>query len=329
MKIKTFSFFAAGMLALSLFSCNEIDPNEPGALVPKTVDQDSSLPSIAVNGTLLHSEAFGNPDDPMIVFLHGGPGADYRNGLNAKELSEEGYYVVFYDQRGSGLSKRHDKNSITIANMLDDLDAVIEYYRTSPTQKIFLLGHSWGGILAAGYINLNPAKISGAVFAEAGGFTDSELADYGKLTRKINLFNEATNDILYLDQFLNGTENQHQVVDYKLNVSSSYVYASGNTEGIPGPSPFWRNGAATLNGLAEIADTDGFNFTTNLSAYQTRVLFLYGELNTAYGLSFAQREASYFPNHEIQRVNGAGHEMFYFNWDEMHFAVLDYFNSLN
>lgn len=68
---------------------------DSGNLVPKTVYEDPTLPSIYVNGTQLHSEAFGNPDSSMVVFIHGGSGADYQNGLNVKQLVNNGYYVVF------------------------------------------------------------------------------------------------------------------------------------------------------------------------------------------------------------------------------------------
>jgi len=57
-------------------SCEILDPGEPGQLVPLTVDEDPTLPSISVNGTQLHAETFGNPTDPMLVILHGGPGGD-------------------------------------------------------------------------------------------------------------------------------------------------------------------------------------------------------------------------------------------------------------
>ena len=100
-------------IALLLFSCTkERLINEPGNLVPRTVDQDPSLPSITVNGAMLHSEAFGHPDSTMIVCIHGGPGGDYRYLLNCKDLADYGYRVVFYDQRGSGLSQRFPKEFI-------------------------------------------------------------------------------------------------------------------------------------------------------------------------------------------------------------------------
>lgn len=327
---KTRNIFLVFTMAIAIFTgCKKAkDINEPGNLVQKTVDVDPSLPSISVNGTQFHSETFGNPNDPMILFLHGGPGSDYRNGINVKQLADSGYYVVFYDQRGSGLSKRHDKSIYSIQLMLDDLTAVIEYYRTSPSQKVFLFGHSWGAMLTAAYINKYSNRINGAIFAEAGGFSKALLDEYGETSRKIQLFAESTSDVLYSDQFLTGTENQHEILDYKLGISSSFSYEKGNAEGIEGASPFWRNGAVVLNSFAKIAENDGFDFTTNLNQYTTKVLFLYGELNLSYGLKFAQKEAGYFPNAEIAEIKGTGHEMIYFKWNNVSSVVLPYLNSL-
>lgn len=322
------------LLALAISSVfmtgckKEMKITDEGNLVPKTVEFDLGLPAISANGTKLHAETYGNPDSPMVVFLHGGPGGDYRNGLPVKQLAGNGYYVVFYDQRGSGLSKRHPKDTYNIQVMFDDLSAVIGHYRTSAAQKVFLFGHSWGAILAAGYINKYPAQINGVIFAEPGGFNSKSLEEYGEKTRKLELFKEATNDILYKDQFLSGKENDHAILDYKLNISSSFAFAKGNIEGVEGPSPYWRNGAVVLKSLADIADKEGYDFTANLRLYNTKVLFLYSENNKAYGLEYAQKEAAYFSNKQISRVNGTGHEMIFFKWDNVYPVVLPYLNSL-
>lgn len=302
--------------------------SEPGNLVPKTVDQDPAQSSIYVNGTLLHAETYGNQNDPMIIFMHGGPGADYRNGTNVKQLAADGYFVIFYDQRGSGLSKRHSRDTYSIQLMLDDLTALVAHYRTSATQKVFLFGHSWGAMLAAAYVNQYPDRITGVVFAEAGGFNKALLDEYGQASRKLNLFAETTNDVLYYDQFLTGKEGAHEKLDYKMSIASSYSYAEGNDEGIEGPSPFWRNGAEVLKAFVDISEKDGFDFTTNLHLYTPNVLFIYGEKNKSYGLSFAQKEAKYFSNATITQIDDTGHEMIYFKWNNVYPVVLNYFNSL-
>lgn len=302
--------------------------NGQGNLVPKTVDQDPLIPSITINETQLHAETFGQKDSAMVIFLHGGPGSDYRNGLQAKQLATNGYYVVFYDQRGSGLSKRHNKDTYSIQLMLDDLTAVIAYYRTSPTQKVFLFGHSWGAMIAAAYINEYPTRINGVIFAEAGGFTKTLLDEYGETSRKLSLFSEITNNVLYYDQFITGKENEHEILDYKMGIASGFSYAKGNNEGIEGPSPFWRNGAEVLQKFMQIAEDDGFDFTSNLHQYPTKVLFLYGQNNRSYGLAFAQKEASYFTKKQISEIAGTGHEMIYFNWNNVYPIVLTYLNSL-
>ena len=74
-----FKLFIVLFSAFLILSCDDLsDPDEPGNLVPKTVMEDPLLPRIEVNGTLLHAESFGDIHDPVIIFLHGGPGSDYR-----------------------------------------------------------------------------------------------------------------------------------------------------------------------------------------------------------------------------------------------------------
>jgi len=89
------------VLEFILSSCSK-DMQDPGLLVPLTVMEDPSIPSIDVNGVTLHAQSFGNTTDPLLVVVHGGPGADHRALLNFRDLTDSGMHVVFYDQRGSG-----------------------------------------------------------------------------------------------------------------------------------------------------------------------------------------------------------------------------------
>lgn len=305
------------LIALSsmlLFTgCEELDPGQPGLLVPRTVDQDGSLSSITVNNTQLHAEAFGNASDPMIVVLHGGPGLDYRYLLNCKALADHGYYVVFYDQRGSGLSKRESKSGFSLQIMMDDLSAVIAHYRKSPDQKIILLGHSWGAMLATAYINQYPDVIDGTILAEPGGFVWQDIKEYIVRAQRYAITSETLNDATYLDQFISGRDTDHEQLDYKFGLASISENSDVNPVGNEANCPFWRMGAIVNRAMFEIGERDQPDWTVNLDAYTTKVLFLYSENNKAYGLEYAQHVSSAYSNVQLQRINGAGHDMLSFS----------------
>ncbi len=132
-----------GLLAATSVNCS--DPASPGALAPPTVAEDSSLPQLSFGGTKFHLETFGNSTDPVVVFLHGGPGLDYRgllelrNRLEGKRL-EDDYFLVFWDQRGSGLSQREDATDIRLERFERDLDHIVDH--CGDGRKVALVGYS-------------------------------------------------------------------------------------------------------------------------------------------------------------------------------------------
>jgi len=316
---------------ISLLSCKVEDPATPGLLVPKTVDQDPTLPQLSINGTLLHVETYGKATDPNLVMVHGGPGGDYRSLLAAKALASKGYFVVFYDQRGTGLSQRVDRKIFEGADaiqlMIDDLEKLIAHFKVSPIQKVFLMGHSWGAMLATAFVNQHPEKISGVILAEPGGFTWTQTSEYLSRSNEIKLFSEALNNAVYPEQFFAG-RTEHEILDYKASFFSSFENAPGNTIGNASQYPFWRSGAVAFSALIDNAEKRGFDFTNNLKQYPTKVLFLYSELNRTYQLDWAEKVSAPYPNVQIEEIKGSGHEMLYFGWDNVYTKSLTYLNGL-
>lgn len=300
-------------ILILLFSCTDgrtID--EPGNLVPKTVDQDASLPSITVNGAMLHAEAFGPENGTIIVALHGGPGGDYRYLLNCKDLAEKGYRVVFYDQRGSGLSQRFPKKSYTSLGagaadlMYDELHAVIAHYRKSPNQKVVLLGHSWGAMLASGYAGKYPQNIQALVLCEPGGLRWNDVEEYVKKSRSFKLWSEILNDAAYLDQFISGKEDQHEILDYKMSMLSSKNNITGEGDFDPGIS--WRSGAVIMDALFDSGDQYKLDFSKGLQNYNGPVLFFYSDRNKAYPDSWAQKITTSYNHVTRVKISGVGHD---------------------
>jgi proline iminopeptidase len=295
-------------LALSATAC--MDPDDPGNLVPATVEDDPSLPRIAVNGTLLHAEAFGTPGAPMIVVLHGGPGGDYRSLLPYRVLADDGYYVVFWDHRGAGLSKRHSASSYTFDHQyLEDLRQVIEHFGSSPTQRLVFLGHSWGAMYATWFINEHGTygdRVAGAVLSEPGAFTSAGLEDY--LAQQIppwGYTSEELNDLTWADQFMSPSD--HARADF-LQAIAAMADAPREHNDPGNPHPFWRKGAVVNRRLLELGLDRGFDWTTRLGAFPPKVLFLRGELNENMPLAHQQELASHYASSQLITVPGVGHE---------------------
>lgn len=132
-------------------------------VVAATTADDPALPSRNIGGYRYHLEVFGLPTRPVVLVLHGGPGGDYRYLLPLKALSDV-YQVVFYDRRGTGLSPRVPDEELGFEPALEDLHAVAE--AVSPHEPVRLVGHSWGAMLAAAYVERHPERVSHAVLAE-------------------------------------------------------------------------------------------------------------------------------------------------------------------
>jgi proline iminopeptidase len=164
MKIKTYLILAL-TISIVISACEQ-DAIEVGTLVPKTVTNDPTLPSFTLSdGTKLHLETFGDPTKPVLIILHGGPGNSYKPYLAWQPLSDK-YFMVFWDQRGAGLSERVPNSELTGPQYLKDLDEIGNHF--SPERKFYLIGHSWGGAFAAYYVQNHPDRVEKLVLMEPG-----------------------------------------------------------------------------------------------------------------------------------------------------------------
>ena len=91
---------------------------------------------------------YGDPGDPTLLVLHGGPGAHHDYLLpQFLELARD-HELVFYDQRGGGRSKTDDRAPITWRTHAEDLAKVVAELGLGPLRMV---GYSWGGLLALLY----------------------------------------------------------------------------------------------------------------------------------------------------------------------------------
>jgi proline iminopeptidase len=93
-----------------------------------------------------------------VVVLHGGPDFDHSYLLPELDLLARSYRLVYYDQRGRGRSAGNVRpEDVTMRTELDDVEAV---RRGTGAERVAVLGHSWGGLLALEYALRHPDRVS-------------------------------------------------------------------------------------------------------------------------------------------------------------------------
>ncbi len=101
-----------------------------------------------------------NKDNPVLLFLHGGPGAGFLAMAHTyQDAWEERFTVVQWEQRAAGKSYSGEtpRSSMTLERMRADTVEMVEYLRKRfDREKIFLLGHSWGSYLGIHAIRKRP-----------------------------------------------------------------------------------------------------------------------------------------------------------------------------
>lgn len=99
---------------------------------------------------LLHYKS--KPEDPVLLFIHGGPGqTESFFAFVVEEYAERNYNVVYYDQRGAGKTWLKNKKSKPNTEILknDLLEIVLYLKKIYGKDKIAILGHSWGSVLGS------------------------------------------------------------------------------------------------------------------------------------------------------------------------------------
>ncbi len=88
---------------------------------------------------------------PVLLWLHGGPGAAQMPLAHATTRAlERDFVVVHWDQRGAGKSnpRDFDEATMTMERFLQDGHEVTRHLRERlATEQIIVLGHSWGSML--------------------------------------------------------------------------------------------------------------------------------------------------------------------------------------
>jgi pimeloyl-ACP methyl ester carboxylesterase len=122
----------------------------------------------AVDGVRLHIDIKGMPENhPPLLYLHGGPGG----GLNlaafetfAGPYLEPVFPVAYLHQRG--VLRSYDSRQINqnLALHIQDIRTVVTFLcRRFQQERVYLLGHSWGGFTGSVFLSRYASLVAGFV----------------------------------------------------------------------------------------------------------------------------------------------------------------------
>ena len=100
----------------------------------------------------------GNIDSGVIVlWVHGGPGGTaigFQNDTYITQQLEPKFAVAYWDQRAAGGSQGSNTPPLTLNQYADDLKKLVLLlkYRYGQNTRIFILSHSWGGLVAPAFL---------------------------------------------------------------------------------------------------------------------------------------------------------------------------------
>jgi len=98
------------------------------------------------------TKRFGNNPRIKVLLLHGGPGSTHEYWECVESFfPKEGIEFIYYDQLGSWYSDQPDDSSLwTTERFVEEVEQVRKALGLNK-DNFYLLGHSWGGILAMEY----------------------------------------------------------------------------------------------------------------------------------------------------------------------------------
>ncbi|KWW21956.1 alpha/beta hydrolase [Peribacillus simplex] len=163
----------------------------------------SALEQVEINGSSQEIMIRGkDKDNPVIIFVHGGPGCpEIPYADQYQDLLETNFTVVNYDQRASGKSYHffEDYSNLSSDLLVEDLLAMTDYISERlGKEKIILIGHSYGTYIAMQAAYEAPEKYE--AYIGIGQMSDTTESEIDSLNYSINQAQKAgnTDDVLFL-----------------------------------------------------------------------------------------------------------------------------------
>ncbi len=144
-----------------------------------------------------------NTQNPVIIWLHGGPSSPdtFVNYVFQKYLIDD-YTIINWDQRGCGRTYFHNEDkdasndTASFEQAQTDLNDLVDYAcNRFNTEKVIIIGHSYGSMLGSQYVLNHPEKISAYIGVGQAITMESDLYIYKNALEKAILLGDDTQEM--------------------------------------------------------------------------------------------------------------------------------------
>ncbi|MBD3273475.1 alpha/beta fold hydrolase [Candidatus Dependentiae bacterium] len=148
-----------------------------GKIIKESIAEQLFLP---LGGTKQWISLRGiNKNNPILIFLHGGPGISLHALFRYFHHDLENHFlIVGWDQRGTGKSYNSSipPSSMNIDTFISDLKQLVDYLKKRFNKnKVYILGESWGSLLGILYSYKYPEDV--AAYIGTGQITNMKESE--------------------------------------------------------------------------------------------------------------------------------------------------------
>ncbi|ASK62367.1 alpha/beta hydrolase [Virgibacillus phasianinus] len=284
---------------------------------------------VSINGIKQFLFHRGTSDDnPVLLFLHGGPGSVESLFTQAfQEKWEEIYTVIHWDQRGAGKTLMKNLNALpTMDLMLQDLFEIIRYLKKKYNKnKVVLLGHSWGSVLGSVFIKKYPEEVAYYIgVGQVVNMLENERVGYNKVKqlmeqegdkksiKQLESIGEYPGEKIVFNKEFSHKISRIRKLQGKYNLSAKIDLSFWKTVF---KSPIFKFSdliafMKMFKANKEIFNFLGdFNLDNELAGYKVPIYYILGENDWQVPYTIAQKyfEKIDAPNKEISIIPDAGH----------------------
>ncbi|MBD3580947.1 alpha/beta fold hydrolase [Flavobacterium selenitireducens] len=208
------------LLLLSLFTSLMLSAQLPKDSVfhAKRAASQTKMVPVCGGKYKVFTQKWGNGKIKLLL-LHGGPGHGHEYFENFPEaLNSANVTVYFYDQLGAYFSDQPDDAAIW---NVDRFVTEVEEVRVGlGLTDFYLLGHSWGGLLAQKYAAKYPGQLKGVILSNVPGFSTQDPTYFYKLMDSLDgvAFNRASRRAEFAEKQIgiDSLKNRQKIADAAL-----------------------------------------------------------------------------------------------------------------